>query len=260
MRPRPAPRRPVLRALVAALLLACGCARSPQETYEAFPRGPVPVVLFVVDTLRADRLGCYGHDRDTSPALDAFAREGVLYERCLGQSTWTKPATASILTGLYPAQHTAVHLLSVLPAEVSTLAEELAARGYRTAAFGESGMIFGEGSGFEQGFEVFRSSWELGDPIGAKEREGSAGVLVEGALEWLGALEPDEPFFLYLHLTDPHAPYDPPAPELVVRAGDLAVVAVQHVLARGRGDGPAVLERPGEELALHAELLSLIHI
>ena len=173
----------------------------------------MPVILFLVDTLRADHLGCYGYGRDTSPALDALAEDGVVFENCQAQSSWTKPATASVLTGLLPSQHRAVHKIAALPPEHMLLAEPLRAAGYRTAAFGGNAFIFGPEQGFGRGFDVFESS-SLQSESAAKHAHLSADALVDASLDWLeAALESstDERLFLYVHVVDPHDPYAPPA-------------------------------------------------
>ncbi|MEW6270253.1 MAG: sulfatase [Thermodesulfobacteriota bacterium] len=170
----------------------------------ASPAGarPINVVLYVVDTLRADHLGCYGYDLPTSPRLDALARDGVLFERVVAQSSWTRPAVASLLTGLDPFAHGATGLRQGLPANAPTLAELLAAQGFSTAAF-VSNVNVSAPFGFARGFATFvylpeepdrESSHVLSDELGA------------AALRWLEARD-GRPFFLYLHASDPHAPY-----------------------------------------------------
>lgn len=208
---RAAGRRPSRRALGRAATLlslaACGPAGGAAE-HASLPRERVPVVLILVDTLRADRLGCYGNARDTSPQLDALADEGVLFRSCLASSTWTKPATASVLTGRRPSGHGATRMVGALRGSVTTLAEMLRGKGYRTAGFGSNGFVFGAEQGFERGFDVFEAGWDLG--AGKSESDAlRADVLVDAAIDWLDSVD-GEPFFLYLHAIDPHSPYDPP--------------------------------------------------
>jgi len=204
-------------------LAACGGGGADGDGTDAAasPRGRGPVVLFVVDTLRADHLGCYGYAPDTSPTLDRLATEGVVFEACQAQSSWTKPATASVLTGLLPSQHGAVHKVSALPPEHLLLAEPLRDAGYATAAFGGNGFIFGAEQGFSRGFDTFRSGVDLqGD--GDEQLIAEADLLVDGAIDWLDGhmqSEGDQPFFLYVHLIDPHDPYAPP-PDLVRAFGE----------------------------------------
>ena len=121
-------------ALLAALLVPGSCSEPPATDVRE-PYNARSVVVFLVDTLRAQNLGCYGYGRDTSPRIDRFASEGILFERCVAQSTWTKPATASVLTGLYLAEHGMQALDSVLPDDVPTLAGMLEQAGLETGAF-----------------------------------------------------------------------------------------------------------------------------
>lgn len=218
---------------VGALLWASACGASSPESARSEPeRGPV--ILFLVDTLRADHLGCYGYGRDTSPALDELVADGVVFEECQAQSSWTKPATASILTGLLPSVHRAVHKVAALPPEHMLLAEPLLAAGYDTAAFGANGFIFGPEQGFGRGFERFESGIELVHGASGKEHV-RADVLVDAALDWLAEDRGDAPPFLYMHAVDPHDPYDP-LPEL------------RNRFTQPLGEGQptdAELERPG---------------
>ncbi len=199
--------RPRLAAAVlfAALALpACG-GGSPSE--ESRRSEPPSIVVVLIDTLRADHLGCYGYDRPTSPRIDAFARGGVVFEHALAQSTWTKPATGSIHTGLYPSRHGATTPFTALRSEQETLAELLKAQGYRTAGMGSNPHIFG-GTGFDQGFDQFEEVPFENEPVGHARAE----AIVDRALAWLANARGRGPFFLYVHLFDPHAPYDPPEP------------------------------------------------
>jgi arylsulfatase A-like enzyme len=165
---------------------------------------PVNVILYVVDTLRADHLGCYGYPRPTSPHIDAFARDATLFTRVVGQASWTRPATASILTGLEPHRHGALRLTDHIRADATTLAEVLHAHGYDTAAF-VTNVNVSAPFGFGRGFGAFTYLPE-------EETRPSLHVLSEAlnsaAVAWLEAPHAS-PFFLYLHATDPHAPYTP---------------------------------------------------
>src|SRR5262249_54171314 len=100
--------------------------QTPATLPTASPDGARPnVILYVADTLRADRLGCYGFPGPTTPHLDAFAREALLFEDAVAQSSWTRTATASIMTGRYPADHGALSLMDRMRPDVPTLAELL---------------------------------------------------------------------------------------------------------------------------------------
>ena len=184
---------------LSALLLSTGAGVASEP--------PAPnVVLYVIDTLRADHLGCYGYARPTSPRMDAFARGAVLFTRATAQSSWTLPAIASILTGRLPGSHGAVGPSRAVRPEVPTLAELLRARGYDTAAFVTNYLgsaVFGLG----RGFDVFRFYAERGD-----RRPGvylDSETLIRRVVRRLPRSS-ERPFFLYVHATDPHFPYLPP--------------------------------------------------
>jgi arylsulfatase A-like enzyme len=159
------------------------------------------VIVVLIDTLRADHLGCYGYGKETSPAIDAFAKDASLFERAFAQSSWTKPSVASLLTGLLPRSHTANRREDALPGEALTLAERLGALGYRTAGFVTNTNVAAE-FGFAQGFETYELLLDADERLGYARAE----VLVDRALALLEE-RGEEPFFLYLHFTDPHDPY-----------------------------------------------------
>ena len=180
------------------------------------PRADAPNVLILsIDTLRADRLGCYGHARGTSPNLDALAARGVLFERAYSSAPWTLPSYASLFTGLSPADHRAGVVTEredrfgtdelaqrktteLLRPDVRTLAEAAREAGWWTAGFYCNPYI-GAGAGVDRGFD----RWERYQH-GAK-----AGV--ERAQAWIAA-HGARPWLVFLHLIDPHMPYAPPAP------------------------------------------------
>lgn len=167
------------------------------------PAEPPPLVVFLIDTLRADHLGAYGHDRDTSPRLDAFARDdAVVFEQVGAQSSWTRTAVASIFTGLDPGRHGVHQRTDVLTDRALTLPEMLRDGGYRTGGWTTNGNA-GPAFGFGQGFGEFRliHAARPGDPAPASRPLEAADRFLEQAGE--------EPFFLYLHLMEPHAPYWP---------------------------------------------------
>jgi arylsulfatase len=179
-------------------------------------------VLVTLDTTRVDHLSTYGYARETSPNLTRLAAEGVRYTRVWSPSPWTLPAHASLFTGLSPAAHGAhsdtagAHSLAdairhplahhsaagKLDDRFSTLAELLAARGYRTGAF-IAGPWLKRPFGLMQGFERVDD-----DVTGVEGRR--ADVVTDHALAWLEALSPDEPYFLFVNYFDPHWPYTPP--------------------------------------------------
>ena len=168
------------------------------------------LVLYLADTLRADYLGAYGHAAPTSPRLDGFAREAVLFEDAWAQASWTRSAVASIFTGLHVGSHGVDREDRVLPPAAQTLAEVLRAGGYGTGAFVANHLLGGR-FGFDQGFDA----WNPGPRTfyGAP-----AADLVREALVWVDSAP--RPFFLYVHTMEPHAPYTPSDEDLRPFAGD----------------------------------------
>lgn len=185
----------------AVLALVTGCRRA----------GVAPpirnLVVICIDTLRADHVGAWGYERETTPTIDALARRGVRFANAFSTSSWTVPSVASILTSLPPALHGAgvfgeMRLLSETepPRQVAPgipmLAQHVAALGYRTALFSANPFLYGR---FKDGFET-----AVVDRVDATR-------LTESALEWLAS--PDErPRFLYLQYMDLHQPNRPPEP------------------------------------------------
>ena len=193
--------RLVLVALLAAAASGCG---EPAES--------PPVLVYLVDTLRPDHLSVYGYPRATSPYLNVFAADAVVFENAYAPTSWTKPSTASLLTGLEPAHHGVTRSAHVVAPESRMLAERLAEVGYQTAAFSANPWILPEW-GFAQGFDHFQS---LGPMPGAD-------VMVDAVLAQLAA-RTGAPFFYYVHAIDPHGPYRPPAHRKVpwLRTGTVA--------------------------------------
>ena len=180
-----------LRSMAVVLALAsCAPAGAPD-------RG---AVLVVVDTLRADHVSCYGYARETSPAIDRLAAGGVRFERAYSASSWTTPSVASILTGRHPSSH-GIAGFEALDADVPRAATLLSGEGFATAAVVSHGLI-GARYGFDVGFGSFSESEALGH-----DHVSTAGVVSQAArhLERFG--EGDEPFFLLVHLFDPHYEY-----------------------------------------------------
>lgn len=150
------------------------------------------VVMIVVDTLRYDRLGCYGNTRGLTPNIDAIAARGVVFETAYAAAPWTWPSTASIFTGLTPAEHGITsYEACYLAEELSTFGEVLQNAGWTTGGFSCNPLICPE-KAFAQGFEHFQDyTWSHGN------------VLMDDALEWLGEMG-DWRFLLYAQFVDPH--------------------------------------------------------
>jgi choline-sulfatase len=180
------------------------------------------VVLVTLDTVRADHIACYGYRRIETPSMDELAREGIRFERAYAQVPLTLPSHAVILTGTYPMFSGVRDLTSTgLPATVPTLAEILREKGYRTAAF-VSSFVLNSMWGLARGFEVYDDQTDRDTGLNKKssllERRGDR--TMNRALSWLDS-RPDGPFFLWIHLYDPHSPYRPPEPYLSRYAGHL---------------------------------------
>ena len=170
-----------------------------------------PLILISIDTLRSDHLPAYGYAGVETPALDALRADSVLFERAYTQVPLTLPAHTSMLTGLLPPQHgVRTNRGYRLASETPFLPGLLAAAGYRTGG-AVSSFVLRRETGFARGFEVFddRMTMATGEPISGFQRRG--GETLAAIVPWLERVA-GEPFFLFLHLYDPHAPYDPPEP------------------------------------------------
>jgi len=195
--------------LVGKLELLLPPAKAAATPSAAPPPAKRPnVLVYLVDTLRADHVGAYGYGKPTTPALDAVARQGVVCAAARAQSSWTRPTVATILTGLHPITHNTMDKLQRLPEEIETLPERLQAAGYRTGYVTTNANVSGK-FGFRQGTEMFLY---LTDRQGGRPVKADAVRVNEAAIRWLESLEGDAPFFLYLHTVDPHAPYLPDEP------------------------------------------------
>jgi arylsulfatase A-like enzyme len=166
------------------------------------------VLIYMIDTLRADHLGCYGYDRPTSPEIDRFASEATLFTAAQAQSPWTRPSVASLFTGLYPQVHGTNGRDDALPEEAVPVAELLHGVGYQTAAVITNGNV-NKKFGFARGFESF--TW-LRERAETAEVHELSDRVNEATFGWLEKRDRERPFFLYLHTTDPHGPYMPRSP------------------------------------------------
>lgn len=211
------PRKPLIGAIVAVvglLMFVSGCGGDADsrphgdlaDIQALAERNDLNVLFILVDTLRAERLGAYGYERDTSPVIDELARTGMRFDRHISQSSWTKCSMASLWTGLYPnrtgvlyAQH-AIPESAVLPAEIFRDA------GYRTAGIWRNGWI-APNFGFNQGFEIYHSPGAfMPQSVQAANPEKIAagdGDLIRSATVFLRT-HAHEPWLLYLHMMDVH--------------------------------------------------------
>jgi arylsulfatase A-like enzyme len=151
-------------------------------------------------------MSVYGYARPTTPVLERLAREGTVFEDCVGQASWTKVATPSLLTSLYPTSHGVKEFSDRLPSAAHTLAEAYREAGYATLSL--SSILFtGRFTNLHQGFEELHEDGSLPDQKSSK----TSREYVDRLLPWLEAHR-EVPFFVFLHVADPHDPYRPYAP------------------------------------------------
>jgi arylsulfatase A-like enzyme/Tfp pilus assembly protein PilF len=167
-------------------------------------------LLITIDTLRADRLSCYGSQHPKTPNIDSLAERGVLFSRAFANTSTTLPSHANILLGTTPNHH-GVHenLNFVVREELLTLAEHLKDIGYSTGAF-VGAYALDSRFGLSQGFDVYNDKYSRVHSVNLSSLERKAEAVIEAALEWLKGRT--SPWFLWIHCWDPHSPYDPPEP------------------------------------------------
>ena len=193
------PRAP-RRALPVVALLAALVAWQTACIDDGGPPPPPDILLITIDTLRADALAAYGAIDTVTPNAVRLAEKGVLYEAATTPMPLTRPAHASILTGLYPDQHGVLTNHQILSGEVETVAETLRDFGYQTGGFTGVGLL-NQRSGLAQGFDAFVA------PTGKKTPR--AKEVVDRAVAWLRGADPATPLLLWVHVYDPHQPYNP---------------------------------------------------
>jgi choline-sulfatase len=273
--PKPAGRRlgrQRAAAVCAAVALGVGLAalvwRAGKPGTEPPPR-PVSVVLIIIDTLRADALGCYGNRQAATPVLDALAARGARFPNAIAHVPLTLPSHASILTGVTPLVHGVRNNTDfVLGPAPPTVAERFRAAGYETAAF-VSGFPVHRRFGLGRGFDSYDDRFPRGsDPARLPYVDRRGDATVAAALAWLDRASADrsKPFFVWLHLFDPHAPYAPPEPFLSrfrdrpydgeVAFADAQVGVFLDGVARARPNDPIIVlatSDHGESLGEHGE-------
>lgn len=247
-------------------LLAPSCSRKREAVSREAPSHPgAPVFLIVVDTLRSDHLPFYGYSGVETPALSALRQESILFEKAYSHVPLTLPSHASLLTGTLPAVHGVLDNGGYrLDPSVPTLAEILKQQGYATGA-AVSAIVLAGTSGISRGFDFYDDAIEpssLGQPSGEVRRAGdeTAGLLIR----WLDGMKQPR-VFGFLHLYEPHAPYEPPEPfrsryanpyDGMVAAADAIVgTFLEHLKASGLYDRSMILflSDHGEGLGDHGE-------
>ncbi|MGH9315456.1 MAG: sulfatase family protein [Vicinamibacterales bacterium] len=197
-------RRLTLPAWILSVML--GSCASPEQ-----PPSPLGILIVTLDTTRADYLSAYGAGPVWTPNLDRLAADGVVFEQAMSVAPLTLPAHCSLFTGLLPPRHgVRDNAGASLAADHQTLAEVLQRRGFETAAFVGS-VVLSAGRGLEAGFDVYDDGITKGRPATGRGLQRPADHVVDQAIAWLEGRR-DAPFFLWVHLYDPHAPYDPPEP------------------------------------------------
>jgi choline-sulfatase len=181
-------------------IVSSGASESPLSAHKPIRN----VVLYLIDTLRADKLSPYNPNTSVrTPGLSRFLESASVLLRARSQENWTKPSVATLLSSLFPWQHTAATDAAVLPSSVQLLPELLQEHGYFTGAFVANGYV-SDKFGFTQGFSSFRNY------IREDGRRAVAQTVASDVLAWLDARPQEQPFFLYVHTIDPHVPYRPP--------------------------------------------------
>jgi arylsulfatase A-like enzyme len=224
-----------LLALV-ALLGGCSGAASARAG-----RAATNVILITMDTVRADHLGCYGAAGVQTPVLDGLAHDGIVFERAISQVPLTWPSHAAILTGTYPFQNGVQDFTGQpLDERFRSVAQVFQERGYATGAV-VSSFVLDRSWGLARGFDFYDDAFSVEafqqKEIGLVDR--TARESVTRALRWLDRdwkhKIPRQPFFFWLHLYDPHSPYDPPEPFRTQYRGNLyggEIAYADHELGR----------------------------
>lgn len=247
---------PIVADLCLTLLSVLTLALTTPACTGPAPERPTSILLVTIDTLRADHLGPYvdllpaGHSAPATPRIDALAANGVVFENAAAPMPLTLPSHFSIFTSSYPREHGVMNNAMSLPPGVTSLPEIFLESGYSTGGF-VSVSILDEAAGAGRGFETFFNP--------DKPRQRSARMAVTEAIDWLGTLPVDSPFFAWVHLFDPHQPYGSPEaprdgldPELAERwpmlhwtqlrdiardhDGDIPTEVLEHALALYRAE------------------------
>jgi arylsulfatase A-like enzyme len=199
--------------IAAVMLLIAGVSYFGWRRYQT--RKHPNVILIVVDALRAQELSCYGYNRNTTPHIDQFAKNGTLFEKAFCPLPATQPSFSTLLTSLHPYSHGVLRHGWALSNDAITLPELLKVKGFDTAAVaGASNLdsLFGLSQGFDFYEDSLGSKEKARNPDRRKRWQRRAGEVNDVVFHWLESRKSDKPFFLMMHYFDPHAPYEPPPP------------------------------------------------
>ena len=207
----------LLAALTLLLIVLKSGAPTQRPTAASLEEEAPNVVLLTVDTLRSDLLRPYGSATTIMPTLDALCENGILFRNARSAAPWTRPAMASIMTGLPPLTHRVLTRKSKLPERARSIAEVLSEAGYTTAAIGSNPALRSEFN-FDQGFKEYRffPRDSSGSSLGGllldhlrRDTDPDTSELADMAIDWISRHN-DQKFFLWLHILDPHMPLIPP--------------------------------------------------
>jgi arylsulfatase A-like enzyme/Flp pilus assembly protein TadD len=199
--------------LLALALIFFVIPRPPRDFTRLRAGRDFNVILITLDTVRADKIGCYGCDQVRTPGIDGLAARGLRFQECIAQTPLTLPSHTTILTGTFPNYHGVRDNGGfVAPPEIVTLAEVFKQAGYQTAAF-VAAYVLDSHWGLDQGFDTYFDQFDLSEAreISLGNIRRPANEVVDQVLPWLEARKSDK-FFVWVHLYDPHSPYQPPPP------------------------------------------------
>jgi choline-sulfatase len=210
-------------SLTLTLLALASCARESSPPASKVSEAPRNVIVITIDTLRADRVGAYGHTAARTPALDGLARGGTRYDRAYATAPITLTSHASLMTGRYPPGHGARDNGMRLDLKTPTLAEAFVRAGFETGGF-VAAFPLDRRFGLIKGFQTYDDAMPR-DARGRTTNDRPGRAVVDAAIEWL-ATRRTKRFFLWVHLFEPHAPYGDPArssrPAIERYDGDIA--------------------------------------
>jgi choline-sulfatase len=244
-----------------AIVAGCGRGQERAPTRSSFPGAPI--VLISIDTLRADHLPAYGYRAGSTPAIDALARAGLVFDEAYSQTPLTLPSHTTLLSGRIPPHHGVRDNIGfAVAADERTLAVRFKAAGYATSG-AVSSYVLRHQTGIDRGFDFFDDHLTIsgtGESLAETQRDGR--LSADALAGWIDD-HADHPFFAFLHLYEPHAPYTPPAAYRTAPPYDGEIAYADEIVGRfvGRLAARGVLDRAivalvsdhGEGLGDHGE-------